>query len=279
MAAGDLVIKEFQIELWRSDTDRLLMGAATNYHFLTVTGMDMMTLRNTDFERMANHGDVPSGRETMQARTIRMNMAVKGADKAATVLLMDALGKAFRPAPDTLVTATIKWYGRDLVLTTGRPRRMEWSYDGDWIQGGVLRPTAEFRAFDPIFYDYGLSTSIITIGAGSTSSTGGGQNDGNIPVQPLLSIAGPTVNPRILNTTDAGKTIRIDVTLAGGDTLLVDVYNRKVLLNGVDRYDLVRSDNQWWSLLPGSNSITYSRTGTSGSSAMTMTWRSGWNGL
>jgi phage-related protein len=65
----------------------------------------------------------------------------------------------------------------------------------------------------------------------------------------------------------------MDVILGSTDLLVVDTKAKTVFINGTDRYDIVRSDNQWWALLPGSNSLLYTRSSTSGNSTATVKFR------
>lgn len=107
----------------------------------------------------------------------------------------------------------------------------------------------------------------------STSITPGGTatNAGNFKASPTLTVVGAAAGPIVIANTTVGKTITISTSIPGGQSLVVDFRARSVLLNGVNRYDLVAATPQWFDIAPGNNTITYSGGGTP-----TLTWNSSW---
>lgn len=91
--------------------------------------------------------------------------------------------------------------------------------------------------------------------------------NGGMAVAPVITLDGPAVNPKITNSTDGGKYIRWVGTLGAGDTLVIDLAAGTVLLNGANDIDALDAASEFWTLLPGANSLVYDRT--SGASAST----------
>lgn len=279
MAAGDLVVQENQIELWRSDTDRLLLGPTTSYHILTFQGVDVPGIRSSDSASPFSHGSF-GGRELLSVRAIEASLLLQATTQAALRTLETDLGKAFRPLgeseADPIVTFRLPGDTRKRV--TGRPRRAAWAYRaGEGIN--ITRAEIAVVCLDPRIYDHMEETTTITIASGSSSQSGTPNNGGNFPAPPILSIVGPALNPRIANAQDGNRSIKVDYNVLATDTLDIDVLKRTVKLNGTDRFDLVRTDNQWWEIQPGANTITFSRTGTTGSAVLTLKHRDTWLGV
>jgi hypothetical protein len=59
--------------------------------------------------------------------------------------------------------------------------------------------------------------------------------------------------------------------------LEVDFRLHTITLNGVNRFDLMPADSQWWKLQPGVNVIQYQRTDSGASSTMTLRHRDVWS--
>jgi hypothetical protein len=93
-------------------------------------------------------------------------------------------------------------------------------------------------------------------------------NSGNRPAPAILTITGPVDKPRIINDTDS-KQLTFNITLAGGETLVIDLANRTVLLNGVvNRRNTLQSPD-WFLFRSGKTFLRYG--GTSNSSVLTTT--------
>lgn len=102
---------------------------------------------------------------------------------------------------------------------------------------------------DPRRYAQTASAAVLT--SGTTAVT----NNGDLPTAGIFTITGVTANPQIRNTSLTGSPqIIYGGTLGGGDTLVIDVAEQTVLLNGADaRANLTLAN--WWEFKAGSNSI------------------------
>lgn len=105
-------------------------------------------------------------------------------------------------------------------------------------------------------------------------------NAGNFP-SPRFTITfqGPATNPTITNTT-VGRAIRLNAVLSASDIVTIDVANKKIYLNGVSNYGLRRADNQWFDLLPGNNTLVFSRNVSNGVNCpVSITWQDAWESM
>jgi hypothetical protein len=100
------------------------------------------------------------------------------------------------------------------------------------------------------------NTATTIAGAGTATNTG------NFKASPVLTVTGAAAGPIVIANTTAGKTVTITTSVPGGQALVVDFRARTILLNGVNRYDLVAATPQWFDIAPGANTITYSGGGT-----------------
>lgn len=111
-----------------------------------------------------------------------------------------------------------------------------------------------------------LANTATTITPGGTAT-----NSGNFKASPTLTVTGAAAGPIVIANTTAGKTVTINTSVPGGQQLVVDFKARTILLNGVNRYDLVAATPQWFDIAPGANTITYSGGGTP-----SLSWNDSW---
>lgn len=271
MAAGDLVVADYQYEY-----NSLLMGSGTPY---TVTGLeglwDLPAVRVFDLDRIDYHGAIP-GEDLLSARSLVAEITATSSTQATMESQMLAMAQAFMVRSDDI---PLVWQrpGQVKKMINCRPRRRSFKSDYEMAKG-LADGVVELYAADPTIYSLAQKTQNIVLNAGTASGNGAFSNAGFFDSWPKFTLVGAGSNPRFANAQDSNRQVRIDITMAGGDTLVVDTHplRRTVTLNGVDRYDLVRSDNQWWKLAAGSNTITFSRTATTGTQTLTVAWYDAW---
>lgn len=275
MPAGDLITADRQMEVWRSDTDRLLIGDTTYYRFENINGLTTPAVRAERSPRPQGHGVIALGNDFYDSRSIEGEISVLGLAGAELSDRLNVLSKAFRVLRRGEANPTLTYRGKGTPARrlTGRPKGAEWP--GDWrhVKGRGVPAGFRFEALDPRFYSTTEFSQTITIAAGSSSNSATIANAGDTESSPILEIQGPAVNPRISNGADANRQVKIDITLTALETLIVDVGAKTATLAGVDKYGSVRTDNQWFDIIPGNNLITFSRTGTTGAAVLTVKWR------
>jgi hypothetical protein len=271
MAAGDLIVANYQYEY-----NGLLMGANTPY---TVTGLeglwDQPETRTFDLERNDGHGDLP-GEDLLASRKMVAEITATADTQVITETQLLAIATAFAVRQDDI---PFVWQrpGQVKKCVFCRPRRRSFKSDYEMARG-VADGVVELYSPDPTIYSLILKTQQIVLAAGNNSGSTALTNAGFHESWPKFTLTGAGSNPRFANQQDSNRQVKIDLTMAGGDTLVVDTHpaRRTVFLNGVDRYDLVRADNQWWRLLAGANTVTFSRTATTGVQTLTVDWRDAW---
>lgn len=274
MAAGDLIVGATypQYEWWNSDTDRLLMGSGTDWIVEKVTGLlGMPDIRSTDIERQGTHGDYP-GRNYYRARKVGIDLAIRSDVTATFEGYLDAIKARF-------ITRDVP--GKLSYMRTGGSKRFLWAvvnrvdFDSDFdVAKRILRGSVEFKCADPRIYSIAEAATAVTISGTGTTATQTVSNAGTADSAPWLSISGPAVNPRIKNAQDNNREIKIDLSLSAGQTLIIDLKSMTATISGV--IQPFRSDNQFWVLKPGNNSITYSRASGASGSTCTVNERDAW---
>lgn len=126
-------------------------------------------------------------------------------------------------------------------------------------------------AADPRIYSTLRDTAYVTTQSNIT-------NVGTAVSYPILTIRGPGVNPVVSNMTNGGV-LRFNRTLATGDTITIDTWNRTIVngsnVNIYSSLDFLTST--WVGLESGVNDIRLAWTsGSTAASQVTVDWRHAW---
>lgn len=272
--SGSLITRDFQYEY-----NNFLFGSGTPYQTETVEGiLGLPAVRTNDDENQEDHGD-HAGVDLLPGRTITVAMNILGTSfdiqdriDAAIVAFQTSRRDAFMEFP--WITQR-PGHNKRFVYARARNPTFPSNYD---TAKGKARGGVMFFATDPRFYSLQETLTVITAPADSTTAQAdvpmlGNMKDGTYPI---IEIDGPSTNPRITNANDDGRAIRLDVVVGVDQTLVIDTKRKHVTLQGVDRYEVVRADNQWWSLLPGDNTIVYTRNTNSLPSEMRVRHHDAW---
>lgn len=275
MAAGDLITTAWQLEL-----NELLMGPSTPY---TVRELDLWAapeVRTADSPRVQAHGTL-SGQEWLGERRVVARLYVDTAGDR------QSLTAAWRPSDDGEVVPLV-WMEDDgeLYRVHGKPRLADVR-----VEPG-MPAECRFVCTDPRIYantasvvSTGLSTTSggltfaatapFVFGSAGSSSVMECVNAGTFPTSWVATFTGPLVAPGLVELS-TGRTVSFPgVTLAAGESLVVDADARTVMLNGTaSRYSWLSSFSRWFDLQPGSTSVQL--TGASGAGAVELSWRSAW---
>lgn len=83
------------------------------------------------------------------------------------------------------------------------------------------------------------------------------ENSGTIGAPPVITVSGPTTGPYVTNTTTGLKLDLDGLTLANGESVIIDVSAKTILKNdGTDLSGYLTGDSEWWVLAPGTNELT-----------------------
>lgn len=279
MADGDLVVANYQREF-----RGLLIGPTTVYTVETEEGLlATPEVRANDKNRVANHGDL-MGQDYHGGRRITLTVTLDSTGGTTTEAAIAAFLLRFQIS----TRDGFKEYpyvfqrpGKVKMRVWARPRRAGFVSNYD-VARGLSKGAAELYCTDPRVYADALSTGTITIASAANSQSGSVNHGGLFAdgVEPTLQIDGPFTDPIITNVTDGSKAVRLSCTVAAGQHVLIDTKAKTVLhWNGsvyVSRYEWIRSDSRWFVLVPGTNSLTYNRTGAGTASLLTISWRNAW---
>ncbi len=280
------VTADYQIEY-----GGLAMGDGTDYDFLNFEGFGIPEVISADTELVGRHG-LAAGVDRLGGRFFELALEVDGTADTLDARLA-ALGLAFAPAgvetPFVFQIPGVAGGGVRRILA--RPR-------GAFAPIGLARAFGELAevviplgATDPRIYDE-AETSTETV----LASTSGGltwpltwplawgttlsgiiapDNTGNFETGATLTMTGPVTNPRVENLT-TGQLIGVTLVVADGSTLVIDLTERTVLLNGTaSRMSALTAASEWWTLQPGENQIRYGAD-TATASTLTVRHRSAW---
>jgi hypothetical protein len=151
-----------------------------------------------------------------------------------------------------------------LQLKAPDPRRYDdvpttltlWAPTG--VSGGLVLPATAPLVITPT----GLSHSSVVA-----------TNLGTTPTRPVVTFAGPLVDPQIAHV-PSGRSLSTLITLTAGDVLVADFDARTLMLNGSSRSSALTASAAWWELPPGGGELRFTAGG--GTGTATVTFRSAW---
>lgn len=124
---------------------------------------------------------------------------------------------------------------------------------------------------DPNLYNQSTTTHSIAVGGATTFADNGDAN-----TYPVFTFNGPLTNPIITNAA-TGETFKLNEVIVTGHSVVVDMQNKTIVLDGttneMQAFDI---NNTWISLVPGNNSISLAATGAGNVSG---TYRDAWIGI
>lgn len=276
------------------DTGVILNTDSTAFPFVDideVRGFDSAPFRTTQRDHEGDDGgyidaEFERGRDIILNGTIYANT-----DTMETYL--DALKSNWAPS-SALIPLYLKAPGVAERFLYVKPLGLNYNWNNLRRTG---RAEVQFGAFaeDPRVYETVLQSSSVQLGA--TIFTGFGfnlgfsfgfgglsflndavtvTNTGNRPTPPLLTINGPVTNPRIINETLSKEMVFTPITLAGGETLVIDPKNKTVKLNGTTNRRNTLVAPTWFYLAVGDNTLRYRAESSDPTSFLTIDFRPAW---
>lgn len=255
---------------------------------LSVVGLDNAPYRETRREHEGTDGGFIDA-EFERGRDIVINADIY-ADSSTMEDYLDSLKYNYAPSR-VLIPFYYKAPGVDERLLYVKP--LGFKYDWEQIRR-TGRARAQFRLFaeDPRIYaaqvsstDIAFSFGAVTgfgfnmgfdLGFGGSATTDGAfvNNAGNRPTPPTFTITGPCTSPSIRDET-YGNILAFNITLASGETLVIDTKYRTVRFNGSSNRRNTMTNFDWFFLNPGDTFIRYGASSGSGSS-LNVSFRSAW---
>lgn len=267
------ITADFQYE-FRS----LLLGPGSPFVVTEVDGLIGPPNATTNDDDRAYHHGAIMGRHTLNGRKVTMQIEV--VDKAAIETRLDELIGALTPSSARIeYPLTFQRPGKEIRkincrVTKGPQPTSDWK-----LARGYAGVNVQFIATDPRVYTNTPLSQVITLtsvasnsGVLTNTAATWDELDTFQGSPPTITIVGPAVNPRIANAQAVNRSIKANITLTAGQTMVIDVAKRTVTVGGTPNYSVIPDDNQWWEVMKGANTVTYSRTGTTGTSTATIAW-------
>jgi hypothetical protein len=260
----------------------------------SIAGLGFPDVRLDQYARAGTHG-VTIAHNLYGGRLITLEGTIRGATPSAYLANRQALQAAVGLKLDSNnVPETRTLYLTDLAGTPYRVEVVTKSFQADYASPGLTwgRWQLQLQASDYII-ESGTESSVtmtlpvsggvtfpltfpITFGASSGGSATA-TNAGNAAVYPTVTISGPVVNP-VLTNDATGESLRLNITLLAGDTLVVNTRRRTILLGQTNKMSSKIAGSTFWSLPPGDNPLRFAgdtyNTGTA-----TIIYRPAWLGL
>lgn len=274
---GSQITAFYQYEL-----NGLLFGSQTDFMVLKIEGLlGKSDIKTTDLDRQDAWGEFP-GRNMYKGRKIVFTIAVLSGQEPNAQISLDALQAAWSipdlspPPPPSQLVFYHPWKISGERFYWVYPGRMAVPSDSDGALG-LFNVVAELKANDPRSYSMLETVDTFTIATGATTANTQSVNNGDSASPPILNIQGPCTNPQVVNFTDNARAFKMNITLAGSDTLQADFRQRTITKNGIDVSNYMALDSQWWKIQPGSNLIVYARTDSGASSTIAVHHRDCWS--
>lgn len=256
---GGLIASDYVIQLG-PDSGGLLLGAGTPYDVVEVDGWDELPpFDTTDVNKPTSDG-AWAGPMYAQGRTITVTLQTAGTagftgtpSTAQYAANLAALRRATNPGADTTAETpfVVQLAGQQLMASARCQKRAAPTKQG-YAAPGTDQQVLQLYATDPRRYALAVQSATTGLYAatggltypityplawGSVTSPGTVTivNAGDTFTPPLLTITGGAHTPSITRQ-DTGETLLIDLNLQTSDTLVIDVLNDLILLDGSPVY-------------------------------------------
>ena len=259
-------------------------GSATPYQILSVDGLEgIPQIRNQDDNRGYADG-MFSGQDFLAGRNITitfLTLATSGGNSAQTNLNLIQSALLPQTSGTTALYFILPPSGEQFI--NARVRSFVTTVDPNYTYGYITSQVTFFCP-NPTYYDSTLQTGVLSVsnplgrtynrtynleyGGGSTAVTTAVTNNGRWAAYPTITLNGPITNPTLGNTTQ-NKYLTFTGTYTNTDSLVIDLYNKLVTLNGVTARNLLTSGDWFWApvgtsqfYMTGTNTVPLTTTAT-----------------
>ena len=265
-------------------------GAGSPFQIIEIDGLESLPeLRSQDDNRGYNDG-MYSGRDFLAGRNIEFTIHTFAGNGNSAQQNFNLLQAAMIPqsSGSTTMQFLLSQYDTEMQIDV-RVRNRLTKVDPEYTYG-YIRSQYSLFAPDPRYYSNTATTAAmvpvsalgrtydreynLTYGGGSLSNATAIVNNGSWITYPVITITGPAVNPTIGNIT-TGQYMTINTSLSNTDTLVIDLNQKLITLNGATARNLVAGNSQWFGAPPGISSFTFtSSTVVIGTTSATVVYRS-----
>lgn len=262
-------------------------GGDSPHQILSVDGLESLPdIRTQDDNRGYNDG-MFTGRDFLSGRNLTMEILTLAGNGYSAFQNFQFLQNALIPQANgtTSLQFLMSQYDTEMVVGA-RVRSRRATVDPEYTFG-YIRAQYMFFCPDPRYYTNTLTTTslIPTTVLGRTYNRtynltyGGGSagavinNVGNTTTYPVITITGPVTSPTIANNSTE-QYITVNTTLGALDTLVIDLYEKTITLNGSPARNLLAGNSQWFGAAPGDTLFQFTGSSYTGATSATVTYRS-----
>ena len=265
-------------------------GAGSPYQILSVDGLESLPgIRNQDDNR-GYHDGMFTGRDFLSGRTISIIFNTFGDSNGSAQTNYNTIQSTLLPQTQGTTPLYFKFPNSPTSeqFVDARVRSLRTTVDPNYTYG-YITSQVEFFCPDPNYYNNNLQTANMlispalgrtynktfnyTYGGGSATVTTTISNIGWATTYPTITINGPITNPIVGNST-TGNTLYFTGTYSSSDSLVIDLYNQLITLNGAPARNLLISGT-WFDAPPGNSNFFFTGTGTlAGTTQATVSWYS-----
>lgn len=252
-------------------------GTGTQFNLSKIEGLDLPDVRQGDAGRPRDPG-MFIGLDLLPGREITFTGDMGPGSFASS---WTAFATATIPGGVTEQPLFVNVPGYGTLATMARVLRRNMPVDIQFALGNLAAFTLQFHCADPRLYNTPtLSPSVglpapsagfsfplsfpLAFGSGTVAGVITATNTGNIEMRPVLVVTGPCTYPSVTNATWPGSpTLQFGVSMATGDQLVIDLdlktatYFTSGSTLGQSRLSTIQAGSQWWTLLPGANTIQF----------------------
>lgn len=267
-------------------------GKDSPYQILSVDGLESLPgIRNQDDNRGYADG-MFTGRDFLNGRMISIIFQTFGNVNGSAQTNYNIIQSKLLPQQSGTTPLYFKLPNipTSEQFINARVRGLQTTLDPNYTYG-MITSQVVFFCPDPNYYNNNLQTATLAYlpPTGRTYNriynlvytpatnviTTTVDNIGWATTYPTITLVGPIANPVLGNQT-TGDSLQFNCTLTSSDTLVVDLYNKLITLNGAPARNLLQSGT-WFAAPPGNSIFTLS--GDAGSTVInqtqaTITWYS-----
>lgn len=265
-------------------------GAGSPFQIIDIDGLESLPeLRVQDDNRGYNDG-MYSGRDFLAGRTITFTIHTFAGNGNSAQTNFNLLQAALIPQSSGTTTMQFLLSQSDSEMQIGARVRTRMTKVDPEYTFGFIRSQYSMFCPDPRYYSNTQSTASLTpqqplgrtynrtynlvYGGGAISTSTAILNSGTWTTYPVITITGPALNPTVGNIT-TGQYMTVNYGLTNTDTLVIDLNQKTVTLNGSSARNLLANNSQWFGAPPGTSNYYFTaNTYTIGLTAATVTWRS-----
>jgi hypothetical protein len=252
-------------------------GAGSPFQILDVDGLEALPDLSTQDDNRGYNDGMFSGRDFLRGRTITMNLLVMAGNGNSAFQNFDLFQQALnvQQSGTTAMNFQLSTSDTEKVINV-RVRGRRATIDPEYTFGYIKAQITLF-APDPRYYSATVTTGTmnpqaapgrtynrtynLVYGGGSLTNSLAVVNSGWATTYPTITITGPVTNPQVGNIT-TGQYLTVNTNLTNTDSLVIDLYNKLVTLNGNSARNLLAGNSQWFGAPPGTTNFYFTGTNT-----------------